>query len=281
MEIKKVGILYHPLLEATSTKAQELKKFLISRGVEAWECSAWETDKAINSLDGTDLLLTTGGDGTILRAAQVAFTHQTPIVGINMGNLGFLTELKANEALDKLPELLNGRGWLDERTMLEAELVTADSNENPSCIFYALNDVVLARGAIAKLVQIDAGIDGKPLTTYRADGVILSTPTGSTGYSLAAGGPVIYPQSGDILLVPIVPHLGWSHSLVLPSASVIKLQIVTPTQATLSIDGHINLPISSGAVVTVKQSTRKTRFLRLNPPNNFFHVLEEKLRGKK
>jgi NAD+ kinase len=170
---------------------------------------------------------------------------------------------------------------MDERTMLEASLTTADSKGNPAGVFHALNDVVLARGAIAKLVEINTLIDDKPLTVYRADGVILATPTGSTGYSLAAGGPVIYPQSADLLLVPIVSHLGWSHSLILPSTSTVKMQIVTPNQATLSIDGHTNIPVASGATVTVRQSTLKTRFLRLHPPNNFFNVLEAKLRGKK
>jgi len=170
---------------------------------------------------------------------------------------------------------------MDERTMLEASLITGVSDSNPPGVFYALNDVVLARGEIAKLVQINTSIDDKPLASYRADGVILATPTGSTGYSLAAGGPVIYPQSADLLLVPIVSHLGWSHSLVLPSASTVKMQIITPNQATLSIDGHTNIPVSSGSTVIVRQSTLKTRFLRLHPPNNFFHVLEEKLRGKK
>ena len=281
MLIKRIGILYHPMVEATCAKARELTQFLSSQGIDVWTCSAWETEKAIAGLDSTDLILTTGGDGTILRAAQVALRHQTPITGINMGNLGFLTELRADEALDKLPDLLSGKGWVDERMMLEATLVAPDSNNYPPGIFYALNDVVLARGAVAKLVQINTSVDDKPLTIYRADGVILATATGSTGYSLAAGGPVIYPQSTDLLLVPIVSHLSWRHSLILPSYSTVKLQLITTNQATLSIDGHTNIPVANGATIIVKQSTQKTRFLRLYPKNNFFHILEEKLRGKK
>src|SRR3990172_3037891 len=122
MLIKKVGILYHPLLPATQAKAQELISFLHSKSVEAWTSSAWETEKAIACLDHTDLLLTTGGDGTILRAAQVALQSGTPITGVNMGTLGFLTELKAAEAVDQLPALLEGKGWMDERALLEANL---------------------------------------------------------------------------------------------------------------------------------------------------------------
>jgi NAD+ kinase len=146
MLIKKIGILYHPMVEATSTKAQELTGFLVSRGIDVWSCSAWETEKALASLNGTDLILTTGGDGTILRAAQVSFRHQIPITGINMGNLGFLTEMKADEALNRLPELLDGKGWLDERTMLEAQLTSPGLDCPPGRVFQALNDIVLARG---------------------------------------------------------------------------------------------------------------------------------------
>ncbi len=281
MKIKKIGILYHPMVETTSARARELNDFLISKDIKVWSCSAWETEKAVSLLDGTDLILANGGDGTILRAAQVALQHQTPITGINMGNLGFLTEFKADEALERLPELLAGQGWIDERAMLEAQLVTAESTGSPSASFYALNDVVLARGAIVKLIQVETAIDDKPVTTYRADGVILATATGSTGYALAAGGPVLYPHSTDFLLVPIVPHLSAGYSLVVPSTGVVGLKLITSSQAVLSIDGHINIPVSSGALITVKTSVQKTRFLRLREQNYFFNVLEEKLRGKK
>ena len=269
------------MVETTSARAREINSFLLSRGIEVWSCSAWETEKAISLLNGTDLILANGGDGTLLRAAQVALVHQTPITGINMGNLGFLTEFTASEALSRLPALLAGEGWIDERTMLEARLITPESKVSPAVSFYALNDVVLARGAIVKLIQVETAIDDKPVTTYRGDGVILATATGSTSYALAAGGPVLYPHSSDFLLVPIVPHLTAGYSLVVPSGGVVGLKLITNNQATLSIDGHINIPVSSGAVVTVKTSSQKTRFLRLREQNYFFNVLEEKLRGKK
>jgi NAD+ kinase len=280
MQVRRIGILYHPLIEATCAKSQELTYFLSSRGVDVWTCSSWEIEKAISSLDSTDLILTTGGDGTLLRAAQIALRHQIPITGINMGNLGFLTEVRADEVLDKLPDLLNGKGWLDERMMLEANLITAEPTGNPPHVFYALNDVVLARGAIVKLTQLKISIDDKPLTNLRADGLILATATGSTSYSMAAGGPVIYPQSNDLLLVPVASHLSWNHSLVLSSSSIVEIQLVNTDQATLSVDGHVNIPVFKGATVVVKRSAFKTRFLRLQPQNNFFQLLEEKLRNK-
>jgi NAD+ kinase len=280
MLIKKVGILYHPMVPATKIKAQELSDYLNSRSIDVWICSAWEAEKSLTHLDSTDLILTTGGDGTILRASQIALEQQIPITGINMGRLGFLTELKADEALLKIPEILNGKVWIDERSMLEAEIIPAEPNGKPSKLHYALNDVVLARGSIARLIQVNASIDDKPLTNYRADGVVLATATGSTGYSLSAGGPILYPQSEDILLVPIVSHLSLDHSLVLPASSVVTLQLETTHQATMSIDGHTNIPISNGSVIKARRSSRKTRFLRLQPHNSFYYYLEEKLRGK-
>ena len=276
--MRKIGILYHPIIEAAHSLAEELGKFLGSRDVSVWLCSAWEGERARAQVPGTDLVLSIGGDGTILRAAQIAVPELTPITGINLGRLGFMTELGADEAQAKLSALLAGEGWIDERAMLEAELSV--SSKMPSSIFHALNDVVVARGAIARIVHVEASIDGELLTTYRADGVIAATATGSTGYSLAAGGPILHPQADEFLLLPIMPHLGSSYTVVLPSTVVVKLRISTTNEATLSVDGHINLPLSSGAVVTIKHSSNRARFLRIHSETSFYSSLEQKLKGK-
>ena len=165
--MKRIGILYHPLNKAASSLAEELEKFLGSMGVSVWLCSAWEGKKAREQVDSADLILSIGGDGTILRAAQVVVPRSIPITGINLGNLGFMTELSADEAAAKLPALLEGKGWIDERDLLEAEL-SVSGEELPSR-FYALNDVVMARGTVARTVRIEASIDGEILTTYKAD----------------------------------------------------------------------------------------------------------------
>jgi len=278
MAVKRVGILYHPKIEAAYTLAKELQDFLGSRGVAVWLCSAWEGEKAKAQVAGTDLILSIGGDGTILRAAQAVVPNPTPITGINLGKLGFMTELSATEAVDRLSALLAGEGWIDERTMLEAELSPTE-HESPR-IFYALNDVVVARGAIARIVYIEASIDGELLTTYKADGVIVASATGSTGYSLAAGGPILHPQAKEFLLLPITPHLSPAYTMVLPSTAVVRLRLSTAHEATLSIDGHINLPLSTGAIVTVKPSSNKARFLRIHPETAFYSSLEQRLKGK-
>jgi len=278
MVVHRVGILYHPMIEAAYTLAKRLQEFLGSSGVSVWLCSAWEGEKARAQVNDTDLILSIGGDGTILRAAQAVVPGLTLIAGINLGKLGFMTELSTDEVLDKLPDLLAGKGWIDERAMLEAELSLID-DETPR-IFYALNDVVVARGAIARIVYIEASIDGEPLTTYKGDGVIVATATGSTGYSLAAGGPILHPQAKEFLLLPILPHLSSTYPVVLPSTAVVKLRITTAHQATLSIDGHINLPLNSGAIITVKHSSNTARFLRIHPETSFYSTLEQRLKGK-
>ena len=276
--MKRVGILYHPMIEAAYTLAKEAEGFLGSRGISVWLCSAFEWETARAQVNGTDLIISIGGDGTILRTAQAVVPELTSITGINLGKLGFMTELSADEALAKLPALLAGEGWIDERAMLGAKLSPTD--EGTSRIFYALNDVVVARGAMARMVYIEATIDGQPLTTYKADGVIVATATGSTGYSLAAGGPILHPQAKEFLLLPILAHLSSAYALVLPSTAVVKLSISTTHQAILSIDGHINLPLSNGATITVKHSPTVARFLRIHPETSFYSSLDQRLKGK-
>jgi NAD+ kinase len=276
--MNKVGILFHPLVTAAGRRAEELGNFLASRSVSVWMCSAWEREEARKQLNGTDLILSVGGDGTILRSAQAVAGLGIPITGINLGTLGFMTELTTAEAETQLPALLSGEGWIDERAMLQAEFAT----EGPAPeVFHALNDVVLARGNVARLVRIEAAIDGQRLTTYRADGVIVATATGSTSYSLAAGGSILYPHSRDFLVVPVAPHLGSICPLVVPERTTVELRISAAHghPGTLSIDGHINLIVPDGATVTVRNSQHTTRFLRIHP-DSFYGTLEKKLKGK-
>ncbi|MDD5288014.1 MAG: NAD(+)/NADH kinase [Dehalococcoidales bacterium] len=275
---KTIGILYHPMKEAAVKLAKDMEQFLTARKIAVWSCSAWEGDPARAKINGTDLILSIGGDGTILRAAQAVVPEKTPITGINLGNLGFMTELSVDEAKDKIGLLLTGEGWIDERSLLEAEV--ALSPDSPPRTFYALNDVVVARGAVARVINITASIDGEPLTTYKADGVIVATATGSTGYALAAGGPILHPHSNNAVLLPIMPHLSANYCLVLSPDAVVRLGVQTVHPATLSIDGHTNLPLNSGAVITVKRSKHIIRFLRIHPESSFYSSLEKRLKGK-
>jgi NAD+ kinase len=277
--MKRIGILYHPMKDEAHALAKKLAGFLSGQGRTVCLYSAWEWEKAKEQIKGTDLVLSVGGDGTILRAAQAVLPSQTPITGINLGKLGFMTELNVDEVMDKLPALLAGDGYIDERASLEAELYPTGGEQQPSQRFYALNDVVVARGAIARMIYIDTSIDGELLTTYKADGVIVATATGSTGYALAAGGPVLHTQASDFVLVPILPHLSSGYAMVLPSSAAVKLKLSAVNPATLSIDGHINLSLSSGATIVVRHSTSTVRFLRIHKPS-FYGSLEQRLKGK-
>ena len=276
--LKNIGILYHPMNESAGMLAKKLRKTLTAKGISVWLCSSWDGESARMKTDGTELILSIGGDGTILRAAQSVIPGKTPITGINLGNLGFMTELSLTETGEELSRILDGEGWIDERSLLEAEVLSVEGGKSQT--FYALNDVVIARGAVARVIYITARIDGELLTTYKADGVILATATGSTGYALAAGGPILPPHSQDFLILPIVPLLNAKYCVVLPSDSKVELSVQAVHPVTLSIDGHTNLPLNSGAVISVRRSRHKIRFLRIHPESSFYSTLEKRLKGK-
>jgi NAD+ kinase len=269
--VKRIGVLYHPLRQKARDLAKKLEQLLLSQGVSCWCCSAWDEDKAKPQVAGTDLILSVGGDGTILHSARIITPLSVPILGVNFGLLGFITEMDGDELLSQLPGLLEGGGWIEERAMLEAQV------EDKS--FHALNDAVV-RGVAVRLVNIEAAIDAAVLTTYRADGVIVASATGSTSYSLASGGPIIYPQSREIVLQPISCHLGLSHALVLPAESTVDLKVVHREKVVLSIDGQIELPLKAGQNVRVKLSPYVARFLRIHEPTHFYGSLWQKLRGR-
>ncbi len=271
LPVKRIGILYHPLREKARDLSEKLEEFLSSREVSSWRCSTRDEDEARSQMAGTELILSIGGDGTILHVARIVTPLPVPILGINLGRLGFITEIDGGEVLSHLPALLKGKGWIEERAMLEAQI------EDKS--FHALNDVVL-RSVAVRLVNIEAEIDGTALNTYRADGVIVATATGSTSYSLASGGPILHPQSREIVLQPISCHLGLSHALVLPSQSTVDLKVAHREKVILSIDGQVELPLSDGQNVRVRLSPHTARFLRIHEPTYFYSALQQKLGGR-
>jgi len=270
--MKRIGILYHPRLEKAQSLANRLESLLAAQRVSLWQCSAWDEDEARPQVAGSDLILSIGGDGTILHAARIIAPVAVPILGVNLGKLGFITELNADEALSNLSSLLEGKGWIEERAMLEAQI------ENKG--FLALNDVVV-RSTAVRLINIEVKIDDEMVTTYRADGILVATATGSTGYSLAAGGPILYPQSKEIVLQPISCHLGLNHALVLPPQATVDLKITSRDTAILSLDGQVDTPLSNEQDVTVKLSPYVARFLRIHQRTYFYSSLRQKLGGER
>lgn len=279
--MKRIGVLYHPKIPAARALAERLDQVWPTLKCTAWTCSAWDDRSMRAQCRGTDLVVSVGGDGTILRVSRAVSDAGIPILGVNLGHLGFMTELSADNVVERLPSVLNGEGWIDCRMMLQVELQSRGGGERqeelqrPLC---SLNDVVVGRGAISRVVYVKASIDGELLSVYRADGVIVATATGSTGYSLAAGGPILFPQAEDILLNPISSHLALAYPLVLPSATVIELEIQTDHEAMVSLDGQVSMPLRDGDRVVAKRSPHAARFVRLNPPGFFYSALERRLK---
>jgi NAD+ kinase len=277
---KAIGIIYNPRVEEARAMANLLVESLNLKD-RAWLCPATEVDFEQPRLRETGLIITVGGDGTILRAVRLAAPAGIPLLGINLGRLGFMTELKADEALEKVPLYLEGTGWVEERMMLQAEVVPEGVRERAERTgpppFHALNDVVLGRGAVSRLIRIKTVIDGALLTTYRADAVIVATATGSTGYILALGGPVLYPQSKEMVLKPVAPHLGLATALILPQSSKVELTVETDHQSMLSVDGYVDLALASGDRLLIQKSPYVARFLRANPPAHFYATLMRRL----
>jgi NAD+ kinase len=265
-----VGIIYHPKIADAITLAENLSQLSSQMGVAVWLQSLDDLKESKLRGENTDVVLAIGGDGTILRVARAIIPDEIPIVGVNTGKLGFMAEFTAEEAIAKLPSLFNGEGWLDRRAMLQAELLSDDKLTE---FAQALNDVAVVRGEVPRVILVKTAINGQPFTTYKSDGVIVATATGSTAYSLALGGPVLYPQAEEILLEPIAPHFSLSYSLLLSPTAVITMEVHSDHPAILSIDGQLNFKLSDGDKVEVKRSPYRTCFLRFRPLEFFYQKL--------
>jgi NAD+ kinase len=272
VKYETVGLFYHPRVEAARVLAEELGQYLAGRVRRLWCLSAWDPSGPAHVPD-TDLLICVGGDGTMLRAARVAIPYETPIIGVNMGRLGFLSELRPDEAAIRLDAVLEGAGRLEHRTMLRAEVYLPDGRP-PADLppQHALNDVVLARFG-GRPVDIEVLLDGARVEVVRADSVLVCTATGSTGYNLSAGGPVLCPEAEDMVLTPVAAHLSRVRPIVLPRDTRIELRVHTEMRAVVSFDGQIDYPVSTGASLRVRRSEYRARFIRLGPPSEFFRNL--------
>ena len=274
--MKSVGIIYNARIpEALDLGTTILHQLPLPE--DSWISPAENLENFQDRAENTKLVITVGGDGTILRAAQLTAPNKIPVVGINMGRLGFMTELQVHEALEKLPIYLDSETRVEERFMIQATLVKANGDSDGIGTYHALNDVVLARGAVSRVVTITGYIDGAQLTTFRADAVILSTATGSTGYNLAVGGPILDIASDSLVLKPVAAHMGLTAALVLAPEVEVELSLEGYQDATLSIDGYVDYPMEPGDKVMVKQSPYRARFLRANPPNYYYATLTRRL----
>jgi NAD+ kinase len=277
--VKTIALFYQELKEETSTLASQLMSTLRKQGhhVRAINIQGASQECTSSQFEGCDLSLVLGGDGTIIHAARLCACLGVPIVGINFGRVGFLTELEPEEVTTHLHYYLNGDSSVrvDERTMLHAVLEQDGQREE----FLALNDIVIARGTWPRIVRINVWIDSYYYNTSFADGMIISTATGSTAYNMAVGGPLLHPQVRSSVMTPIAPHLASDRSLILQPEAKIKLQIFTHDQhGVFSADGQLNREITDGAIVTVQKSQFVTKFLRRRPPTHFYQIISAKLK---
>jgi NAD+ kinase len=222
-----------------------------------------------------DLLLVLGGDGTMISAARLVGERHVPVLGINYGNLGYLAEFRMEEMFPALEYILAGDYRLEHRQMLAVELFRGDERLMQSRV---LNDVVINKSALARIIEIEAYLNGQFVNSFRADGLIVSTPTGSTAYNLSAGGPVIYPSMNAVVITPICPFTLSNRPIVVPDDALIELRLQTPDEeVVLTLDGQVGRPLMAGDRVLIRKS--ETTFDIVTPTNrNYFDVLRDKLR---
>ena len=269
--MKKVGVFVHSRWSAALQLADRVQSILGAEGCDVWQTSDWDDTTVAEQTPGTDLLICLGGDGTVLRAARTVVPHPVPILGVNMGRLGFLTEVHPGELLDRLGDVLEGRCRIEERTMLQAQVPSWGATH------HALNDVIVGRASVGRPLYVETAVDGVRLAIHRCDAVIVATATGSTAYSLSAGGPILHPQAPELLLTPVAPHLGSARPVVLPRDTVIDLTVTADKEAVVSVDGQIDRPLASGDSVSVCRSAHTARFVRFSKPQDYYAVLAEKL----
>jgi NAD+ kinase len=277
--MRTVGIVPRLQSEPAAQLARELVARLTGRGIRAL-VEAEAGIPGVPSAPGceltstTDLLVVLGGDGTLIHAAGLCAGREVPILGVNMGTLGFLTEFPRDGVWDALEAALAGKLSASRRLMLAAEV-----RRNTEVLLSAavLNDVVVSRDALSRLARLEVSVDASEIATYEADGLIIATPTGSTAYSLSAGGPIVYPTLDAILLTPICPHTLTQRPLVLPPDSPIRVRLVSRGEMFVSLDGSHGRHLEVGDEVRVRTAPHRTVLLK-NPDLNPFAILRQKLR---
>ena len=286
--IKRVGIVVKPHQPDALKTICGVVKWLSERGITLVggpelerERVKQETGCGVEALEpeklaaNVDLMLVLGGDGTMIATARMIGDTEVPVLGVNYGGLGYLAEFRIEELYTALESILDGNYRLDKRVMLAAELLSGDERMTRDRV---LNDVVINKSALARIIEIEAYLNQQLVTSFRADGLIVSTPTGSTAYNLSAGGPVIYPSMNAVVITPICPFTLSNRPIVVPDDAVIELCLKTQQEdVSLTLDGQVGFPLKVEDRVIIRKS--RTTFNLVQPTNrNYFEVLRDKLR---
>lgn len=279
--LKKIGVYAkknHPDVEQI---ALMICRRFRTTGIEVLlEDSLAEQIGQVNGFSGeeipalVDVIIVLGGDGTLISVARLVDGRNVPIVGVNLGRLGFLTEITRDELPEMLDRLARDDYEVSDRMMLDASIYRDGQVVGK---YTVLNDVVINKGALARIIDLETYLDGRHLSSYKADGLIISTPTGSTGYSLAAGGPIIYPEINSLLISPICPHMLTNRPIVVWSRSVIEIKVKFEDDVVFfTADGQVGRKLIPGDRVEVRRSASRTRLVN-SPSKDYFQVLRTKL----
>lgn len=274
--IRRIGFAYNP----TSEAAQRLRGLAIEwcqeRGIAYWDSSAAEFQTLVSLLPTTDLLVVLGGDGTFLRAARAVIEVDVPVLGVNLGKVGFLSKVEAAEMSAVLDQILED-GYTTEERMVLGGAIHPGGRPNPTQRFTALNDITVARGALARACRLDVTIGSSHLATFLADGLVVSSPTGSTGYAFAAGGPILDPISRNLVVTPIAGYLSAIRSVVVSPRQRVRCRVVDAHEVLVSIDGREDHRLVVGDVVLVEALQRPIRLVEPKGAIPFWDLLRQKV----
>ena len=288
MTIARIGFAYNPTIEAAVELSARAAGWCQVRGIGEWQAPSSDSEILRGELATTDLLVVLGGDGTFLRAARAVSDLEVPLLGINLGKVGFLSKAEAGDFESVLGLILAGEYRIDERMALDGRvlrggsvgphgLVHAPPSSDQVTRHFALNDVVIARGSLARVCRLDVEIDESHLATFVADGLVVASPTGSTGYSFSAGGPIVDPVSRNIIVTPIAAYLSAIRSVVASPNQVVRCTVVDAHEALVSIDGHEDFEVSAGDVVEVRAFERPIRLVEPRGAQAFWDLLRQKV----
>lgn len=272
--MQRVGLLYRDGLSNASDLADRVAGLLGVHGLDIWRGSLDDERALMSVAPDLDLLITFGGDGTIVRAIRSVSQHGVPILGVNLGRLGFLAEVEPEELELILPALLGAQFQIEERMILR---VRVERSGETLLSTEAVNEVVMARGLVSRTVRISVDVDGHHVFAPTCDGIIVATPTGSTAYCLAAGGPIVAPDLPCITMVPIAAHLGIAHALAIPASRELSLTLLKGEDSAITVDGQIDVALQPGDRLTTTASENVARFVRLSEDGYFYETVLRRL----
>jgi NAD+ kinase len=276
MKLERIGFAYNPTNPAAVELRDRAGAWCKLREFAWWSSEAGSHDEVVAELPRTDVLVVLGGDGTFLRAARAVAEVDVPILGVNLGKVGFLSKVEAHELEAVLAQVAAGEYRLDERMLVEARIKPAGSTiEGERSV--ALNEVVVARGELARVVRLDVAVGPSHVATFIADGLVVSTPTGSTGYSFSAGGPIVDPLSRNLIVTPIAAYLAAIRSVVVGPKQVVRIRVVDAKEALVSVDGREDRHLRVGDVVEVRALDAPIRLIEPKGAQPFWDLLRHKV----